>query len=79
MLKGLAQQTTTGPYHSLNRNSSKLDHATDSACTRSYRSSRSVKEQITKLYKHTHAICELWMLSTFISNSYTNKYKLTRK
>jgi hypothetical protein len=32
-----------------------------------------VKEHLTKLYKHTHAICELWMLSTFISNSYTNK------
>jgi hypothetical protein len=31
------------------------------------------KEHITILYKHTHAICELWMLSTFISNSYTNK------
>jgi hypothetical protein len=38
-----------------------------------------VKAQLTKFYKHTHAICELWMLSTFISNNYTNKYKLTRK
>jgi hypothetical protein len=32
-----------------------------------------VKEHITNLYKHTHAICELLMLSTFISTSYTNK------
>jgi hypothetical protein len=32
-----------------------------------------IKEHLTKLYKHTHAICELWMLSTFISNSYTTK------
>jgi hypothetical protein len=32
-----------------------------------------VKEQLNKLYKHTHPICELWMLSTFISNSYTTK------
>jgi hypothetical protein len=32
-----------------------------------------IKEHLSKLYKHTHAICELWMLSTFISNSYTNK------
>jgi hypothetical protein len=32
-----------------------------------------VKEKLTKLYKHTHihAICELWMLSIFISNKYT--------
>jgi hypothetical protein len=32
-----------------------------------------VKEHITNLCKHTHAIYELWMLSTFISNIYTNK------
>jgi hypothetical protein len=32
-----------------------------------------VKEHLSKLYKHTHAIYELWMLSTFISNIYTNK------
>jgi hypothetical protein len=32
-----------------------------------------VKEHLTKLYKHTHAICELWLLRTFISNSYTTK------
>jgi hypothetical protein len=33
-----------------------------------------VKEQFTKLYKHKHihAIYDLWMLSTFISNNYTN-------
>jgi hypothetical protein len=32
------------------------------------------KTQITELYKHTnmHTICELWILSTFINNSYTN-------
>jgi hypothetical protein len=32
-----------------------------------------VKENLTKLYKHTHihAIYELGMLSTFISNKYT--------
>jgi hypothetical protein len=32
-----------------------------------------VKEYLTKLCKHTHAIFKLWMLSTFISNSYTTK------
>jgi hypothetical protein len=32
-----------------------------------------VKEHITILYKHTHAIYKLWMLSTFLSNSYANK------
>jgi hypothetical protein len=32
-----------------------------------------VKEHITNIYKHTKTICELWMLSTFISHSYTNK------
>jgi hypothetical protein len=32
-----------------------------------------VTEHLTKLYKHTHAIYELWMLSTFISNGYTTK------
>jgi hypothetical protein len=32
-----------------------------------------VKEHITNIYKHTQAICELWMLTTFISHNYTNK------
>jgi hypothetical protein len=33
------------------------------------------KAHLTKLYKHTnmHIICELWMLSTFISNIYKSK------
>jgi hypothetical protein len=34
-----------------------------------------VKANLTKLHKHTnmHIICELWMLSTFVNNSYTSK------
>jgi hypothetical protein len=33
-----------------------------------------VKTQITEIYKHTnlHTICKLWMLNTFIGNSYTH-------
>jgi hypothetical protein len=34
-----------------------------------------VKANLTKLHKHTnmHIICEFWMLSTFVNNSYTSK------
>jgi hypothetical protein len=66
-------ETTRGPYHSLVGVTivnliMQLTHVQvhiEVADT--------VKEHLSKLYKHTHAICELWMLSTFISNNYTNK------
>jgi hypothetical protein len=67
-------KTTRGPYHSLVRVTVvNLIMQLTVHVQVHIEVADTFKEQLTKVYKQTHSICELWMLSTFISNSYTNK------